>query len=84
MNCRPGDLAYVKVGPNFGAIVTVTSLDPLAEPRAPCWLFEGPRLYNVEGDPYISLRDSILRPIRGEPGDDETTVSGIENCEVPA
>lgn len=84
MNCKPGDLAVVvqsESGINLGKVVRVVrrhasethDLDGVRFRRAmgPRWVIE-PALRTIEGDPLFTYRDSGLRPIRDQPGADET------------
>ena len=72
MNCKPGDLAVIVVGRLAGVVVRVTSFDPIPSPDgAVFWLYEGEAIA-LDGERYESLRDSVLRPIRDNDGEDET------------
>jgi len=72
MNCRPGDLAIVRIQPgrvgreHNDKIVRCVALFYGADADDPAWVVE-PRLI-----PYEACRDASLRPIRGQPGQDET------------
>ena len=72
MNCKPGDLAVIVHGCLAGAIVRVTELDPLPSPCGrPLWFYDGD-VRDAEGERYESIWDHVLRPIRDQPGADET------------
>lgn len=86
MNCRPGQLAYVKApGPLYGLVVKVVALDHIAlrEGIGEMWLYEGYAHCEFNGERYISLRDSILRPL-SDPGDDAKDEAGAWLPPVPA
>lgn len=75
MNCKPGDLAVVVKGAASGnVVVCIDRFDgPWAgEPRfEPGWRLD--RLLVNERGSYNTYRvDSALRPIRDQPGEDET------------
>jgi hypothetical protein len=77
MNCKQGDLAIIVRGGNLGRLVQVI------EPSDPLWA-EAPDWWYVEvlGPPAIGgggvlsnfghISDKHLKPLRGEPGEDET------------
>ena len=72
MNCRPNDLAIVVDGlpkKNIGRIVRVLKLET----------YLGHPLWRVDGDKRL-FDDDCLRPIRDEPGADET----LTWCDVPS
>ena len=74
LNCKPGDLAVVVCGGlkiNHGRIIRV--LLPVAHPQSRIlgWTYEGHldhRIFSRVG--YVA--DNCLRPIRDQPGTDET------------
>jgi len=90
MNCKPGDLAIVVSAPkevrhHIGKIVQVvrltTSWDGLT-----CWTLREPFWDVVKGRRGLceGIADKDLRPIRDQPGQDETLQwAGLPN-ETPA
>lgn len=76
MNCKPGDLALIKTGRNANKLVLVKCVSAYGSPM---WFVEsmgglllsefgGVRSYQLCGN----TTDSNLRPIRDQPGEDET------------
>jgi hypothetical protein len=78
MNCKPGDLARIisdaetRAAHMADKIIAVDRL-VMIEGDA-CWTYSGPRLYCGCGcqRELAGVDDELLRPIRGEDGDDET------------
>ena len=77
LNCRPGDLAVIVRGRNVGVLVEVLEKSLLLE--SDFWLVKvlgapvegllfGQPIPMTEGN----IADARLRPIRDQPGDDET------------
>lgn len=78
MNCKPGDFAiFVKsYANNYGKIVRVTKLHiqrPFIDGTfRDAWEYEGGPLLGIRGNPVKFVPDEQLRPIRDNPGTDET------------
>ena len=77
LKCRPGDLAVIVRGRNVGALVEVLAKSLLFEPDF--WLVKAlgaPLQGSLFGQPVPmtqgNIADARLRPIRAQPGDDET------------
>ena len=86
MNCKPNELAIVVSGSpahNIGKIVRVTCLHPYAPSGCVCWMFEG-NLLNKFGDTLWGVADDCLRPLRDNPGQDETLTWRDVPTGVPA
>lgn len=92
MNCKPGDLAVIvrSEAGNEGKFVTCLRLvDRLwirrdgSDFRAPSWEVDV-ELGGWGGDWTSYVPDSSLRPIRGQPGDDETLAWAGKPNELPA
>ena len=70
LNCRPGDLAVIVGGiptKNIGVIVTVVSFNQMKADFYRC------HVWDVDGSAGVaSVSDDCLRPIRDQPGADET------------
>lgn len=79
LNCKPGDLARVISDPETvvsgmaDKIVKVTQLT-LISGVWPGWLYAGPAHVCICGCGCVvnGVADTLLRPIRGQAGDDET------------
>lgn len=72
MNCKPGDLAVVvrsKIG-NHGAICIVVKCDPCKR-KEHAWVIDIKRPL-PKGKKYWWIFDSQIRPLRDNPGQDET------------
>lgn len=75
MNCKKGDLAIVVNGENTGTLVDVIEEHPLYGTGT--WLViahgSGTAIFGTfkPGD-WVGCDDSKLRPIRDQPGEDET------------
>lgn len=77
-NCKPGDLARVIDDPEsrcagiVDKIVTVTK--PVMVGVWPGWMYAGSPMVCICGcgRQIDALADALLRPIRGQDGDDET------------
>jgi hypothetical protein len=79
MNCKPGDLAVIiRTSPAWakylGRLVTCLELDPYHR-QGPSWRLD---IKHTTGA-HIYACDSGLRPIRDNPGKDET----LDWCPVP-
>ncbi len=97
MNCKPGDLAAIAFCPRGtehlrGRVVKLTTRGPDSpqyswrmslETRA-TWRYEGAPLLNAAGSKILYLNDCCLRPIRDQPGDDETLTWAGKPNELPA
>lgn len=70
MNCEQGDLAIIvrsEVAPEFiGRIVRLGG--PVTMLEIPCWFIDGP----PPAGHFWCVADRCVRPIRDQPGDDET------------
>lgn len=78
MNCKPGDLAVI-VRPsnpqNIGKIVRVIECKLTSWIDGSTgygWSFEGPVMFGITGVKATRINDDILRPIRDQPGQDES------------
>ena len=79
LNCKPGDLARViddpeaRVAGIVDKIITVTQPELLGGLH-PAWRYAGPPMVCVCGcgRQIEAVADTLLRPIRGQDGDDET------------
>lgn len=83
MNCKPGDLA-VYVGScrqSYGMIVRVLRPYPWPEPA---WYVDPPLVKVESGGFEGAARDCALRPIRDQPGEDETLTWAGKPQEVTA
>lgn len=82
LNCKPGDLARVISEPETvlvgvaDKIVRVTSIRGFTINGTALWHYEGHRLVCACGccRQIDGIGDNLLRPIRGQEGDDETLV----------
>ena len=79
LRCKPGDLCViVSAGrtraPLIGKIIRVVKLAHRPElPRGPwVWSYEGPPLVATDGTVVAWANDCALRPLRDDPGLDET------------
>lgn len=73
MNCKPGDLAVVirsKCSDHIGMLVTVVG--PALIPELGMWTIEPVKPIPCPSPFGWKCRDSSLRPIRDQPGQDET------------
>lgn len=78
LNCKPGDLARVISTPATrqanvaDKIIKVTELAPGSP--FPAWFYEGPMFFCTCGcgQHLEAFGDVLLRPLRGQEGDDET------------
>ena len=79
LRCKPGDIAVIIKGPNEGALIAVLMTSPNL--KSPSWLVEslqGPLHGGYsDGRPNVTCRwgniqDDRLRPLRDNPGPDET------------
>lgn len=81
MNCKPGDLAVVvrSIAGNEGLVLTCLRLATESEMRdgyywrglAPMWVTDRVSRNNIGGSDAL-MPDALLRPIRDQPGEDET------------
>lgn len=80
LNCKPGDLARIiseretRLVGIADKIVKVTTICGFAFDGTAMWHYEGPGLVCACGcgRQVDGIGDSLLRPIRGQDGDDET------------
>lgn len=86
MNCKPGDLAVVvrSVSGNLGKVVRVrvmiNDVEFIDGSKLRCWTFEGPTMFGSLGRLVTVIPDECLRPLRDNPGQDETlTWAGLPN-----
>jgi hypothetical protein len=84
MNCKPGDLAIVVRCPDeayeIGKIVTCLRREDFL--GVPAWRIDPPLRTVTKGDWMVEgswIEDACLRPIRDNPGKDET----LDWCPVP-
>lgn len=72
LNCKPGELCVIvggRVDSVIGKIVKTVRLDPIFN-DPPCWILDEP-IYDLHGR-EVAPRDATMRPIRDQPGEDET------------
>jgi hypothetical protein len=95
MNCRKGDLAVIvrSYAGNEGKIVRCVRLHasqthdlsglPFGLSLGPRWVVDRP-LPDAFGRPVFAVADACLRPIRDQPGEDETLrIAGLPHSRTP-
>lgn len=90
MNCKGNELAIIQTRPSqcgsehYGKIVFITTLNPdvgVDADRGHFWNYEG-ALYNLVGERYETIKDSVLKPI-GNPDEDAIDETLTWKCGKP-
>jgi hypothetical protein len=84
LRCKPGDMAVVcgagvpEEEQHLGKVIKVVGLTRHSKNGRPCWTYEGPLIKHLFPDGSTTtvraFGDDILRPLRPDPGFDETLI----------